>query len=44
MMPWMVSLGNANSKGAYEHICGGSVITPVHILTAGHCFSSIKAG
>lgn len=37
--PWMVALGYKNSKnpGTPKWLCGGTLITDRHILTAGHC-------
>ena len=32
-LPYQVSM---EENG--EHFCGGSIITPRHVLTAGHCF------
>jgi len=35
--PWMVSF-RVGSADAGSHNCGGSILTPFHILTACHCF------
>ena len=40
-VPWMVSIG-IFFKGKYTHQCGGSLITPLHVLTAAHCLNGIK--
>ncbi|XP_003471391.2 chymotrypsin-like elastase family member 3B [Cavia porcellus] len=37
--PWQVSL-QYERNGAYHHTCGGSLIAPNWVLTAGHCISS----
>ncbi|KAK4871842.1 hypothetical protein RN001_015966 [Aquatica leii] len=37
--PWIVALGYRNSKNPNQPkwLCGGSMITDTHIITAGHC-------
>uniref|UniRef100_H0UTV2 Peptidase S1 domain-containing protein n=2 Tax=Cavia porcellus TaxID=10141 RepID=H0UTV2_CAVPO len=37
--PWQVSL-QYERNGAYHHTCGGSLVAPNWVLTAGHCISS----
>ncbi|KAM5161443.1 chymotrypsin-like elastase family member 3B [Callospermophilus lateralis] len=37
--PWQVSL-QYEKNGAFHHTCGGSLIAPDWVLTAGHCISS----
>ncbi|BET00568.1 serine-type endopeptidase activity [Nesidiocoris tenuis] len=34
--PFMASIRGATGRG---HFCGGSILTPIHILTAAHCVS-----
>ena len=41
--PWMVSLGYRNhSNQQWNHICGGSIISDYHILTAAHCCKALE--
>ncbi|XP_035269943.1 proproteinase E-like [Anguilla anguilla] len=39
--PWQISLQYLSS-GTYRHTCGGTLIAPNWVLTAGHCISSRK--
>ncbi|XP_029434135.1 chymotrypsin-like elastase family member 3B [Rhinatrema bivittatum] len=39
--PWQVSL-QYQKDGAFHHTCGGSLIAPNWVLTAGHCISSSR--
>ena len=36
MFPWMVSMGY-EEDGKWIHLCGGSLVTSNHVLTAAHC-------
>ncbi|XP_069893096.1 chymotrypsin-like elastase family member 3B [Dipodomys merriami] len=38
--PWQVSL-QYEKEGAFHHTCGGTLIAPDWVLTAGHCISSL---
>nr|XP_033777919.1 chymotrypsin-like elastase family member 3B isoform X2 [Geotrypetes seraphini] len=39
--PWQISL-QYESVGAYYHTCGGTLIAPNWVMTAGHCISSSR--
>ncbi|GJQ69595.1 hypothetical protein Trydic_g6689 [Trypoxylus dichotomus] len=39
--PWMVAIYNTTSPDK-EHICGGSIISRVFVLSAAHCFADTK--
>uniref|UniRef100_A0A8C6R2A2 Chymotrypsin-like elastase family member 3B n=1 Tax=Nannospalax galili TaxID=1026970 RepID=A0A8C6R2A2_NANGA len=39
--PWQISL-QYEKDGKFSHTCGGTLITPDWVLTAGHCISSSR--
>jgi prostatin (serine protease 8) len=38
MFPWSVSVGKANARNFRGHLCGGTLISDLFILSAAHCF------
>lgn len=42
LFPWQVSLVKTDEFGNRYQLCGGSIISSHHILTAAHCLENIK--
>jgi len=40
--PWMASIGQPQRGGNWRNICGGSLVTKFHVLTAAHCLDRNK--
>ncbi|XP_039272592.2 uncharacterized protein LOC120346824 [Styela clava] len=42
--PWVVSVAQYTSRGGSTHKCGGTIVSPRHVISAIHCFEpKIKA-
>ena len=39
--PWMAQL-SVQKKDGQDLICGGALISEIHVLTAAHCFDSLR--
>ena len=39
-IPWQVSLFRYLPNGDFEHNCGGTIISPRHVMTADHCLDA----
>ena len=35
--PWMASIGKFEETGTWKHLCGTTLISQRHFLTAAHC-------
>uniref|UniRef100_A0A8C8S860 Peptidase S1 domain-containing protein n=1 Tax=Pelusios castaneus TaxID=367368 RepID=A0A8C8S860_9SAUR len=41
LVPWQISL-QYERDGAFYHTCGGTLITPIWVMTAAHCISASR--
>jgi len=39
--PWTVQIQVRNNGGRFKHLCGGSLVSDLFVLTAQHCFTAI---
>ena len=42
-VPWLASLGGFKTRTKWDHLCGGSLVTNKHVLTAAHWWVSSKS-
>ena len=39
--PWIAALGAVMSDDDVEYVCGGSLVSPLHIITSAHCLPAL---